>query len=79
VIEVNGLDLFQPLPSGGYQQLPTDASGKSTLDLSSWQLVELFDVEVAAGAAGSGSGVPQMPPILETDSTVAVPIVPSVC
>jgi len=79
VIEVNGLDLFQPLASGGYQQLATDASGKSTLDLSSWQLVELFDVEVAAGADGSGIGVPPMPPILETDSTVAVPIVPSVC
>jgi hypothetical protein len=79
VIEVNGLDLFRPLNSGGYQQLPTDPSGKSTLVLNSWQLPEVFDVEVAAGADGSGIGVPPMPPILETDPGVAVPIVPSVC
>lgn len=79
VIEVNGLDLFTPLATGNYQQLPTDASGKSTLTLSSWQLPEVLAVVVAAGPDGSGIGVPPMVPPVETDPTVAVPIVPSVC
>jgi hypothetical protein len=79
VIEVNGLDLFIPLTGGGYQQLPTDASGKSTLEMSSWQLPEVLDVVVAAGPDGSGIGIPPMVPAVEMDPTVAVPIVPSVC
>jgi predicted phage baseplate assembly protein len=79
VIEVNGLDLFQPLASGSYQQLPTDPSGKSTLTLSSWELPEVLAVTVAAGPDGSGIAVPPIVPPVETDPAVAVPIVPSVC
>lgn len=79
VIEVNGLDLFQPLPVGGYQQLTTDASGKSELTLQSWQLPEVLDVVVAAGEDGSNIGVPPMTPPPEMDTTVAVPVVPQVC
>jgi hypothetical protein len=79
VIEVNRLDLFRPLPGGGYQQLPTDASGKSELTLESWQLPEVLDVVIAVGADGSGIGVPPMTVPPETDPTVAVPVVPRVC
>jgi predicted phage baseplate assembly protein len=80
VVEVNGLNLFQPLPSGAYQQLTPDASGKSELDLDSWQLPEVLEVVVMAGADGSGIAVPtSLTPPPETDPTVAVPIVPSVC
>ena len=80
VIEVNGLNLFTPLSAGGYQQLATDASGKSELTLKSWQLPEVLDVTVAAGADGSGIAVPtNLTPPPETDTTVAVPIVPNVC
>jgi Baseplate J-like protein len=80
VVEVNGLNLSQPLAAGGYQPLPTDASGKSQLDLESWQLPEVLDVSVAAGKDGSGiaaSPLPTPPP--ETDPTVAVPVVQPVC
>jgi hypothetical protein len=79
VIEVNGLDLYQPLATGNYQQLPIDASGKSTLNLSSWVLPEVLAVVVAAGPDGSNIQVPPMVPPAETDTTVAVPIVPTVC
>jgi hypothetical protein len=79
VIEVNALELFAPLTGGGYQQLPTDASGKSTLELSSWQLPEVLDVVVAAGPDGSGIGIPPMVAAPEMDPSVAVPVVPSVC
>jgi hypothetical protein len=80
VIEVNGLNLFQPLSAGGYQQLTTDASGKSELVLQSWQLPEVLEVMVAAGEDGSGISVPtSLTPQPETDTTVAVPVVPSVC
>jgi hypothetical protein len=80
VIEVNGLNLFQSLASGGYQQLTTDASGKSELTLESWQLPEVLDVIVMAGPDGSGIAVPtSLTPAPETDTTVAVPIVPTVC
>ena len=80
VVEVNGLNLFQPLASGNYQQLATDASGKSTLTLQSWQLPEVLAVSVAAGADGSGIAVPgSLAPPPQTDPAVAVPIVQSVC
>jgi len=80
VIEVNGLNLFQPLTAGGYQQLPTDASGKSELTLESWQLPEVLDVMVAAGDDGSGIAVPTtLTPQPTTDNSVAVPVVPQVC
>lgn len=79
VIEVNGLNLFQPLTSGAYQQLPTDASGKSELTLQSWQLPEVLEVTVAAGEDGSGIAVPPLTPTPPTDPSVAVPVVPPVC
>lgn len=80
VIEVNGLNLFQPLAAGGYQQLTTDASGKSEFTLQSWQLPEVLEVIVSAGPDGSGIQAPtSLTPAPETDTTVAVPIVPTVC
>ncbi len=80
VIEVNGLNLFKPLGGGVYQQLPTDATGKSELTLESWQLPEVLEVTVAADTDGSGVPVPTtLTPPPETDPTVAVPVVPKVC
>lgn len=80
VIEVNGLNLFQKLASGAYQQLAADASGRSELVLKSWQLPEVLDVTVAAGPDGSGIASPtSLTPAPETDTTVAVPVVPDVC
>jgi Baseplate J-like protein len=80
VIEVNGLNLFQSLTAGGYQQLPTDAGGRSELTLKSWQLPEVLDVMVAAGEDGSGIAVPTtLTPQPPTDNSVAVPVVPQVC
>jgi predicted phage baseplate assembly protein len=79
VIEVNGLNLFQPLGAGGYQLL-TSASGKPDLVLKSWQLPEVLEVTVAAGADGSGIQAPtSLTPPPETDTSVAVPVVPPVC
>ena len=80
VIEVKGLNLSKPLAAGGYQQLTTDASGKSELNLESWQLPEVLDVTVVAGVEGSGVTAPGLPtPPPETDTTMAVPVVPPVC
>ncbi|HUI95484.1 MAG TPA: putative baseplate assembly protein [Xanthobacteraceae bacterium] len=81
VVEVNGLRLFQPLPSGDYQLLPADASEQSELTLASWQLPELLQVRVVTGADGSGIAVPtSLTPDAPTDpNTVAVPIVAKVC
>ncbi|HTA44795.1 MAG TPA: putative baseplate assembly protein [Bryobacteraceae bacterium] len=81
VVEVNGLLLFQPLPSGNYQALPVDANGRSELTLSSWQLPELLRVLVATGTDGSGIVAPTTlePDVPATDNTVAVPVVAAVC
>ena len=80
VMEVNGLNLFQPLPAGGYQQLATGSNDASELTLDSWQLPEALEVTVAAGPDGSGIEAPTMlTPPPETDTTVAVPVVPTVC
>jgi hypothetical protein len=79
-MEVNGLNLFQPLPAGGYQQLATGSNDASELTLDSWQLPEALEVTVAAGPDGSGIEAPTMlTPPPETDTTVAVPVVPTVC
>ena len=80
VVEVNGLNLFTPSPSGGYQQItPDPTNGKSELDLQSWQLPEVLEVSVAAGADGSGIQAPELQPQPPPDPTVAVPVVPKVC
>ncbi len=80
VIEVNGLTLFKPLSSGTYQKLPADASGRSELVIESWQLPEVLEVVVAAGPDGSGVTAPDsLTPVQETDNSIAVPVVPSVC
>jgi len=80
VIEVNGLNLFTVLPSGLYQQVAVDSNGNAELTLDSWQLPEVLAVSVATGTDGSGVGVESMlTPAIETDNSVAVPIVPNVC
>jgi hypothetical protein len=65
--------------SGEYQQLPVDASGKSMLQLENWQLPEVLQVAVAVGPDGSGIQIPGMNPIVETETAIAVPVVPTVC
>jgi len=80
VVEVNGLNLFTPLASGGYQQVQADVSGKSELDLKSWQLPEVLQVVVVAGPDGSGvQPSTELNPQPAPDPTVAVPLVPKVC
>jgi predicted phage baseplate assembly protein len=80
VVEVNGLILFQPQSSGGYEPLSPDVSGNSELTLQSWQLPELLLVTVAAGPDGSGITAPaSLTPEVQTDNTVAVPVVPKDC
>jgi hypothetical protein len=79
VIEVNGINLYQPLSTGGYQKITQDASGKSVLNLDSWQLVEVLDMLIAAGPDGSGIPVPELTSPVETETAIAVPVVPAVC
>ena len=79
VVEVNGLTLYQPLSGGGFQPLKPDASGNTEIPLLSWQLPELLQVLVTAGADGSGVTPGDLTPPVQTDNTVAVPVVPSVC
>lgn len=93
ISEVNGLLLFQLLPSGAYQPLPVDGNNRSELVLQSWQLPELLRVAVATGpdesgvqpattlagdtAASSGSGSGAGDG--SGSNTVAVPVVPNLC
>jgi hypothetical protein len=79
VVEVNGLVLYTPLSSGGYQALTPDASGNTEITLQSWQLPELLQVLVTAGTDGSGVQPADLTPTVQTDDTVAVPVVPPVC
>ena len=79
VVEVNGLVLYQPLSAGGYQAMTPDASGNTEMTLKSWQLPELLQVLVTAGPDGSGVSPASLTPDVQTDNTVAVPVVPSVC
>ncbi len=79
VVEIDGLKMYAAKPAGGYTQIPVDATGKSTLSLKSWQLVEVLQVRVAAGDDGSTVSVPDLVPALTTDDSVAVPVVPKVC
>ncbi len=80
VIEVNGINLFQVLPSGAYQLLTADSSGSPELVLDSWQLPEVLAVSVIASPDGTPATVPTtLTPAPETDNTVAVPVVPTIC
>ncbi|MGA3345111.1 MAG: baseplate J/gp47 family protein [Terracidiphilus sp.] len=80
VIEVNGLNLFQVLSSGAYQLIAADSSGSPELVLQSWQLPEVLAVSVIASPDGTASTVPTtLTPPPETDTTVAVPVVPTIC
>ncbi len=80
VIEVDGLNLFTPLTGGIFQQIKPDASGRSELDMQSWQLPEVLQVIVVASEDGTVVDAPTtLSPAVETDNTVAVPVVPAVC
>jgi predicted phage baseplate assembly protein len=80
VVQVNDLFLFTSTSAGGYQRIAPDANGKSELALQGWQLPELLEVTVIAGADGSGVTAPtDLTPPPPTDDTVAVPVVPQVC
>lgn len=80
VVEVDCLLLFAALPNGGYQQLPTDATGRSELVLQSWQLVELLQVVVTTESDGTiAQCVTTLTPPVQSDPSVAVPVVPKVC
>jgi hypothetical protein len=49
------------------------------LNLEAWQLPEVLDVQVAVGPDGSGIQIPDMNPVIETETAIAVPVVPTVC
>jgi hypothetical protein len=80
VTEVNGLNLFSVLSTGVYQLVNADSSGSPEILLSRWQLPELLEVVVETSPDGTPATVPAvLVPPPETDSTVAVPVVPTVC
>jgi hypothetical protein len=79
VVEVNGLLLYTPLSGGGYQALTPDPAGNMEIALQSWQLPELLQVLVTAGADGSGVQPANLTPSVPAGNTVAVPVVPSIC
>jgi hypothetical protein len=79
VSEVNGVLLFLPQNGGGYQQIPTNSSGNAELALESWQLPEVLQVSVTAGADQSGVVPASLTPDVQTDTSVAVPVVQPVC
>lgn len=81
VVQVNDLFLFTRTNAGGYQRIAPDANGKSELVMQgAWQLPELLEVTVLAGADGSGVMAPaDLTPPPPTDDSVAVPVVPQVC
>src|SRR5262249_6463217 len=75
VSEVNGVLLFQSLSGGGFQQIQPDSSGNAELTLQSWQLPEALQVLVTAGPDGSNVTPGSLTPTVQTDNTVAVPVV----
>ena len=80
VVEVNGINLFTPLSSGGYQLIGPVGGAAPELTLETWQLPELLEVSVAAGMDGSGIAAPStLTPAPETDPAVAVPVVSTIC
>lgn len=74
VSAIDGLNLFTPLASGGYQQITPNGSGTSELALASWQLPELLQVSVVTSGDATELN-PQPPP----DTAIAIPLVPKVC
>jgi uncharacterized phage protein gp47/JayE len=79
VSEVDGLNLFTKQSSGAYQ-LVTATSGSPEIVLLNWQLPEVLDVVVIATPDGTvGTAPTSITPTPSTDSTVAVPVVPTVC
>jgi hypothetical protein len=79
VSDLDGLNLYQLLNTGAYQQLAVDKNGSSELNLENWQLPELLQVIVATSPDGMPIAVPPLTPPPESDPGVAVPIVPQVC
>lgn len=79
VSEINSVLLFQPIAGGTFQQISPNNSGNAELTLQSWQLPELLRVLVTPGVEGSGVIAGALTPEVQTDNTVAVPVVPSVC
>jgi len=79
VSEINSMLLFQPQPGGTYQQIAPNSDGNAELALESWQLPEALQVLVTPGPDGSNITAGPLTPVTETDNTVAVPVVPSVC
>ena len=80
VIEVDGRNLFTPLGNGTFQQISPDASNKSELDMESWQLPEVLQIIVVASEDGTAVDAPtSLASAIETDNTIAVPVVPTVC
>jgi hypothetical protein len=79
VSDVNGLFLFLPQNAGGYQQILPNSDGNAEMALQPWQLPELLQVLVTPGAEGSNMQPGNLNPVVQTDDTVAVPVVPAVC
>jgi predicted phage baseplate assembly protein len=79
VSEVNGVQLFLPQANGSYQQITPNSEDNAELPLQSWQLPEVLQVLVTPGADGSGIEPAALTPTVQTDNTVAVPVVPTVC
>ena len=79
VSEINSMLLFQPQADGSYRQIAPNSDGNAELTLESWQLPEALQVLVTPGVDGSGVIAGPLTPAVETDNTVAVPVVPSVC
>ncbi len=79
ISDVNGLFLFLPQSGGGYQQITPNIDGNAELDLLGWQLPELLQVLVTPGAEGSNVQPGNLTPVVQTDNTMAVPVVPAVC
>ena len=79
VSEVNAVQLFLPQSDGSYQQISPNSDDNAELSLESWQLPEVLQVLVTPGTDGSGVMPAPLTPAVQTDNTVAVPVVPTVC
>jgi predicted phage baseplate assembly protein len=79
VVEVNGVLLFSVTGNANYDQILPDANGNAELVLNSWELPEVLQVLVTPGTDGSGVAPGTLTPTIQTDNSVAVPIVPGVC